>query len=69
MPSPKLPHTENTEVRIALLEQSITHISETLTRIESRFGKSDSEASANFKWLIGIFVTIGLSLAAWIHVH
>ena len=74
---PKLrPLSEDTEIRLALLEQSITQIDRTLKRIEMYFErldgrliKSDSEANANYKWLVGIFVTIGLALAGWIHVH
>lgn len=57
------------ETRLCLLEQSHTHINETLLRLERKFDKIESDNAANLKWLGGVVITIGLALAGWIHLH
>ena len=64
------------ETRLALLEQSHTHLNETLNRIESKLEKLDSrfdsiseKADGHLKWLAGTIMTLGLALAGWIHIH
>jgi len=51
------------ETRIALLEQSIDNINETLKRFESRFDKIDekfdkidNQIDSNFIWMIGFMI-------------
>lgn len=48
--------------RVALVEQSIGHISQTLIRIEtrldkmdSRFDKLDVKVDSNLKWILGVY--------------
>lgn len=49
------------DTRLALLEQSINHIDETLKRFDKRFDvmeakmdKMDSRIDSNFKWTLGL---------------
>jgi len=46
----------NEDTRLALLEQSISHIDATLLRFEHRFDQLDSRMDSNFKWLLGIMI-------------
>jgi hypothetical protein len=57
--------TMTEETRLALLEQSIEHISETLHRLDKRFDKLESKidevqlkAYVQFRWLIGALLTL-----------
>lgn len=61
---------QNDQVRLALLEQSIGHIGETLQRIEGRLNqiegkidKFDSRLWTNFYWLLGTIFTVSAGLA------
>jgi hypothetical protein len=62
-------HSINTDTRIALLEQSIGHINETLNRIDKRLDNLEINMENNFKevrkdsvsqfrWLLGIIITL-----------
>ena len=53
----------NEDTRLALLEQSISHINATLLRFEHRFDqldskleKLDSRIDSNFKWLLSVMI-------------
>jgi hypothetical protein len=55
----------DTKVKVALLEQSIGHINQTLIRIEKRLDKVDDhsnqlrcEIQSNFKWTIGMLISL-----------
>lgn len=52
------------DTRIALLEQSINHINETLIRFEKRFDTLDSDIKSNYRWtittIISLFILSGL---------
>jgi hypothetical protein len=55
-----LPHPENTlETRVALLEQSIININETMKEIKSELKEIRHEANSNFKWLLGTIFGFG----------
>ena len=61
----------NEDTRIALLEQSIGHINETLIRFEKRFDKIDGKFDKiddtiwkNFFWTLAAFVATITSLLA-----
>ena len=49
------------DTKIALLEQSIGHINETLLRIEKKLETVDSDVKSNFKWILGIFIPLFLT--------
>jgi|HubBroStandDraft_5_1064220.scaffolds.fasta_scaffold440786_1 hypothetical protein len=60
-----------TQTRVALLEQSTSHIESTLNRIESKLEKVDSKIDkveskiyTNFKWFLGISLTGVISVAS-----
>ncbi len=57
------------DTRLALLEQSHTHISETLVRLEHKLDKIELDGANNLRWLVGIVVSLGITLAGWIHIH
>ncbi len=44
-------HQNHIDTRVALLEQSIDHINETLNRIDSRLGTLDQKMDNNFSFL------------------
>jgi len=48
-------YSEN-DLKIALLEQSASNISQTLTRIELRLDKMDAKIDSHFLWLLGIII-------------
>ncbi len=70
MTAGKIKDSYSDDVRLALLEQSINNINNTLTRFEKRFDQSDakferleSEQKSQFRWLcgliLGLYVIIG----------
>ena len=68
MTTQKIKDNYNDDVRLALLEQSINNINDTLVRFEKRFDKVDTNISdmrSHFDRLIaGIYLIFGTSLAA-----
>lgn len=54
------------DVRLALLEQSINNINNTLIRFEKRFDQIDSEIKSHFRWTMGLisglYLIIGSAL-------
>ena len=62
MKTHKIGENMKEETRIALLEQSIGHINETLLRLESKIDKLDGKLDSRFIWLItmGIGAFAGL---------
>ena len=70
MTTQKLKNTYSDDVRLALLEQSINNINDTLVRFEKRFDNNDNEFKSiqlemrsDFRWLVSIFSGLMLSLA------
>lgn len=70
MTTEKIKNIYSDEVRLALLEQSINNINDTLIRfekrfdkIDERFDKIDKEMKSDFRWLITIFGGLMLGLA------
>lgn len=60
-----------TLVKVALLEQSIGHINQTLIRIEKRLDKIDDQfnefrrdVKSDFRWMIGLMIGFGSGLSA-----
>ena len=51
----------NHDVKVSLLEQSVTHINQTLICIESKIDsidkKFDEKIDTNFRWLIGMIIS------------
>jgi hypothetical protein len=47
---------DSQETRIALLEQSIGHITQTLLRIEARLDRIETEVKSDFRWLLGMMI-------------
>jgi hypothetical protein len=68
MSTQKIKDSYSDDVRLALLEQSITNINDTLVRFEKRFDKIDANISdmrSHFDRLIaGIYLIFGSSLVA-----
>jgi hypothetical protein len=65
MSTEKIKSTYNDDVRLALLEQSINNINDTLVRFEKRFDQIDSRMDSHFKWIMtGIFGTYALIISA-----
>jgi len=69
---------DDTPTRVALLEQSISHVNETLiridkrfdhleTRMETRFDRMESRIWSLFLWMIGGFVGVLGLLAHSMH--
>lgn len=52
--STKIKDNYSDETRIALLEQSITNINDTLVRLEKRFDQLDYKIDSNNKWTLGL---------------
>ena len=57
------------DTRLALLEQSINHINETLIRFEKRFDNLDQKIDtfhslswSQFKWLMGTLIGVGITV-------
>jgi hypothetical protein len=59
MTAEKIHQHNSDQTRIALLEQSIGTINQTLIRIENRLDGIDKEMKSNFLWTLGMM--IGLS--------
>jgi hypothetical protein len=51
-------YSNTTETRIALLEQSISHINETLNRIDKRLDTMETNSVSQFRWIVGIIITL-----------
>lgn len=47
------------DTRVALLEQSIAHINETLLRIEQDTKEFRREVKSDFRWVIGLMIAFG----------
>lgn len=61
--------TYSEDTRIALLEQSICHINETLIRFEKRIDQLDNNIKSQFHWTLGlIFGLYATCLATFISV-
>lgn len=52
--STKIKDSYSDETRIALLEQSINNINNTLNRFEKRFDQLDAKIDSNNKWSVGL---------------
>lgn len=57
-----LDYPTSIDTRVALLEQSIGHINETLIRFEKCFDKIENEGKIHFRWtmvlIAGLYATI-----------
>ncbi len=62
MTSHKMKNIHNDDVRLALLEQSINNINDTLVRFEKRFDKIDEKIDSNNKWTLGLISGLYLLL-------
>lgn len=66
MSTQKIKDTYSDDVRLALLEQSINNINETLIRFEKRFDQIDAKTDSNHKWTLGLisglYLLIGSAL-------
>ena len=67
----KLDYEHSHETRIALLEQSINNINNTLVRFEKRFDRIDEklesmqkESTADFRWLVKFIISTSVGLGA-----
>lgn len=54
MSSQKIKDVYSDDVRLALLEQSVNNINDTLNRFEKRFDQLDSKIDSNNKWTVGL---------------
>jgi len=50
------------ETKVALLEQSIMHINQTLLRIENDSKEFRSEVKNDFRWMFGLMIAFGSGL-------
>jgi hypothetical protein len=50
------------DTRVALLEQSIGHINDTLIRIENNNKEFRRDVKSDFRWVIGIMIAFGSGL-------
>jgi hypothetical protein len=70
MTTPKIKDRYSDDVRLALLEQSIVNINDTLVRFEKRFDQIDSQISdmrSHFDKLIGgLYLIFGTAFVATI---
>jgi len=70
MTTPKIKDRYSDDVRLALLEQSIVNINDTLVRFEKRFDQIDSQISdmrSHFDRLIGgLYLIFGTAFVATI---
>lgn len=57
-------HVMSDDTRVALLEQSICHIDQTLLRVDNRLDKLEERQISNFKWIMGTIVTLFSGLYA-----
>lgn len=57
-------HVMSDDTRLALLEQSIEHLDQTLLRIDGRLDKLEERQISNFKWIMGTIVTLFSGLYA-----
>ena len=65
MTTQKIKDIYSDDVRLALLEQSINNINNTLIRFEKRFDQLESEGRTHFKWCMGgIFGTYAMMLTS-----
>ena len=76
MKTEKINYSHSEETRLALLEQSINNINDTMVRFEKRFDKIDerfdkigekldkidAKIDANLKWILKIFLPIFLGM-------
>ena len=54
MTAQKIKESYSDDVRLALLEQSVNNINDTLVRFEKRFDQLDSKIDSNNKWTVGL---------------
>lgn len=54
MSTQKIKDHYSDDVRLALLEQSVNNINDTLIRFEKRFDQLDSKIDSNNKWTVGL---------------
>jgi len=62
MTKQKIKETYSDDVRLALLEQTITNINDTLVRFEKRFDRIEQKMDSNFKWVLGTIFGLGTFL-------
>lgn len=66
MSTDKIKDSYSDDVRLALLEQAINNINNTLVRFEKRFDQIDAKIDSHFKWnlglLAGLYAILGSSL-------
>jgi hypothetical protein len=55
-------YPDSQETRIALLEMSIAHVNETLTRIEQDSKEFRKEMRSDFRWIIGLMIMFSTGL-------
>jgi hypothetical protein len=65
MSTEKIKNTYSEETRLALLEQSINNINNTLMRFEKRFDDIQSEGKSHHRWCMGgIFGTYAIIISS-----
>lgn len=52
-------YPDKIDTRVALLEQSIGHINQTLIRIENDSKEFRREIKNDFRWMIGLMIAFG----------
>ncbi len=66
MSASKIIDNYSDDVRLALLEQSINNVTNTLVRFEKRFDQIDAEIKSHFRWTMGLisglYIMLGSSL-------
>lgn len=60
-------YPDSVETRVALLEMAISHINETLLRIENDIKESRKEAKFDFKFIITAFAGLAAIMAHGFH--
>jgi hypothetical protein len=64
MTTKKIHDAYSDDVRLALLEQSINNINDTLVRFEKRFDQLDAKIDSNNKWTLGLISGLYLLLGS-----
>lgn len=62
MTTQKIKDNYSDDVRLALLEQSINNINDTLIRFEKRFDELDTKIDSNHIWTFGLITGLYLLL-------
>lgn len=64
MATEKVKDHYSNDVRLALLEQSINNINNTLIRFEKRFDQLDTKIDSNNKWTLGLISGLYILLSS-----